>query len=155
MAEYPTSVVEQLVSDLDAGLPADTVVDYYAGEFFDLDQLERIRNDVRNKPMVFVDLDTMTIPAEEESDRSPNDRLQFAVYACASNLRSESRQQQMSYELANKARKILVGSEVGSTPGVHSNGFIKYAGIIKEHQDYGLSVHNLIIFTDLHYDLDS
>jgi hypothetical protein len=154
-SKYPQSIVEAVQLKLKQVLGAKVEVHLYAGELFDMEELERISKRVRTVNSVFVDLDDIAMHEDANADRHIGDRLYLKVYCCASNLANAVSQFQMSYTLANDVRKAIAGFGIAATNGVHSNGLIKYVGVQKELMTYGLSVHTVQLYVDFVYDLDT
>ena len=158
--KYPNTVLEQARQFADQNLPGEAA--FYAGEFFNEDQLRRLQSQVRAMPVTLLEIESIREAPPDEASRfsrssdlkGSRDRITVNAYVGVCNLRDEAEQFRTSSQLTNDLRSKIVGTEVEAT-SQHSNGHWKFESIEKEFSIHGLSVHTVILYVDLFYDLQS
>lgn len=156
--KYPNTVLEQARQFADDSIAGEA--GFYAGQFFDEDQLRRLRSEVRAMPVTLLEIESIRQAPEEtglnrSSDlKGSRDRITVNAYVGVCNLRDEAEQFRTSSQLANDLRSKILGTQVEAT-SQHSNGYWKFDALEKEFSVHGLSVHTLILYVDLFYDLQS
>jgi hypothetical protein len=160
--KYPNTVLEQARRFAENNLFIVVDADFYAGQFFNEDQLQRLMSQVRSRPVVLVEIESIREAPPDEggtfsrtSDlQGSRDRITVNAYVGVSNVRDEGEQFRTSSQIANDLRSKIVGTEVPAT-AQHSNGHWKFDAVEKEFSVHGLSVHTLIIYVDVYYDLQT